>query len=328
MKKLSVSIIGTGLIGQKRAEAIIRIQGFKLYSAFDINETALKTFVKKYNCIQAKNIEEIIDVKTIDLVILAIPHQYAAEIAPKIIKYKNLLLEKPVGRNLKETTRIVGNVEKYHHLLFAGFNCHYYPHIKLLIDYIEQNKLGQIISSSFNLGHASYPGYEKTWKMNKELCGGGVILDPGIHMIDLMISIFDVPSSVDLSTNSLGWQMAVEDEAFLIFKFNNGSISQHHYSLNLAQNTLFIEVVGSKGIVRITGRGGNYGNMKFEFTPRWFWKTNQKIVKEDFGSEDNSFYDEMVDIKIKLRSKKFDYVQENNRFLKTMQLIDQIYNGR
>lgn len=324
MNKIGVAIIGAGLIGKKRAEAIHKILKYSLKCIYDISNKAAVKFTKKYHCKVKNNLDEILNDTKIDLVILAIRHKDAAFLAPKILEKKHLLMEKPLGRNLKETKKIVNAAIKYKHNLFAGFNFQYYPHIQLAKSYLQKNKIGRVISSTFKIGHAAFPGYEKTWKMNKELCGGGVILDPGVHMIDLMLTLIGKPQKQYVYTNSLGWTSKVEDEAFVVFEFKDKSLSTHHYSLNLAKNTFFIEIEGTEATLRIYGRGGNYGEMKFQYIPRWFWKNNKNTIVKNFGVIDYSFYEELKDINLFLNKSNNPDIRYK-KYLMLMKLLDKIY---
>lgn len=326
MKTIKVAIIGTGLIGKKRAEAIKKISDYSLTKIYDINQNAANNFAHKYQCIASKNLNDILNDKEIDLIILAITHKDAAAIAPKILKKKNLLLEKPLGRNLVEAENIIKSARRYKHLLSVGFSFRYYPHILMASQYIKEKKLGKIISSTFIIGHRAQPGYEKTWKMDKDLCGGGIILDPGIHMIDLMIVLIGKPQKQHVYVNQLGWNSKVEDEAFVIFEYTNKSISLHHYSLNMSKNTFFIEIIGKKGVIRLHGRAGNYGDMQFTYTPKWFWQNKQKPVEKNFGHEDNSFYEELKELVIKLN--KNHETNNYSEYLYCMKILDSLYKEK
>src|SRR3989338_508504 len=193
MNKIRVAIVGAGLIGKKRAEAIKKIPEYSLISIYDISKNAADSFSKQYYCRVVRDLDEILNDKDIDLVIVAIRHKDAAIITPRILEKKNVLLEKPLGRNLTEAKKIIEAAKKNKHILSVGFNFRCYPHIKMAIQYLKEKKLGTIISSTFKIGHAARPGYEKTWKLDKDLCGGGAMIDPGIHMIDLMITLIGTP---------------------------------------------------------------------------------------------------------------------------------------
>lgn len=325
MNKVGVAIIGAGLIGKKRAEALLEIPNTSLEYIYDINKEVANAFAKEYRCQVAENIENVLNNSSIGLVIIAIRHKDAAELAPIILRKKNVLMEKPIGRNLKETKAIINAAKRYKTKLFVGFNYRFYPHIQEALSFIKNEKIGKIISSIFTIGHAAFPGYEKTWKMDKDLCGGGVILDPGIHMIDLMLTFFGVPKSLQAFSSRIGWKTKVEDEAFVIFVFSDNTISQHHYSLNMAKNTFEIEIIGTKGIIRMSGRGGNYGPIQFLFAPRWFWQTgNGKIIKKEYGKEDQSLYLELKSVIADILTKKSG--DTYTEFISDMKLIDKIYN--
>jgi predicted dehydrogenase len=136
-----------------------------------------------------------------------------------------------------------------------------------------------------------------------------------------MITALGYPDDFSMTASTLGWESEVEDEAIIVFRFHDITMSTHHYSLNMSQNTLFIEFIGTKGVIRVTGRGGNYGSMKYSFVPRWHWKTNEPVIEEDFGKEDNSFLSEMEDIVNKLKGKS-DYAI----YTSTMKLLDALYS--
>jgi predicted dehydrogenase len=320
MKKIHVAIIGAGLIGKKRAEAIQKLDQFSLERIFDVNTDAMNDFAERYACAKAESVDSIIKDTSIDLVVLAIAHKPAAEMAPDIVAHKHLLIEKPLGRNLKEAQAITEAAEKSGKHVFVGFNYIYYPHIRKAFEELHKGTVGELISSTLRIGHAAEPGYEKTWKMSKEVCGGGVIIDPGIHLLHLMISHIGYPDDFSVTSTNKGWNTDVEDEALIVFRHKDITFSTHHYSLNLSRNTLFIELIGTKGVIRATGRGGNYGSMKYSFVPRWHWKTNEKVISEDFGKEDSSFFDEMKDIPERLESAP-DY----SDYLETMKLLNALY---
>lgn len=321
MKKINVAIIGAGLIGKKRADAIKKLPVYSLKKIFDLNAEAMKAFAETYSCDTAASVDSIITDNSIDLVILAIAHKPAAEMAPKIVSEKHLLIEKPLGRNFNEAQAIIDAAQNSGNHLFVGFNYVYYPHIKRALKELEKGTLGTLISSTFRIGHAAEPGYEKTWKLNKDMCGGGVVIDPGIHLLHIMITALGYPDDFSMTASTLGWQSEVEDEAVIIFRFHDITMSTHHYSLNMSQNTLFIEFIGTKGVIRLTGRGGNYGSMKFSFVPRWHWKTNAPVLQQDFGTEDTSFFEEMEDIINELK-KTSDY----STYISTMKLLDALYS--
>lgn len=327
MKSYTIAIIGAGLIGKKRADALKKIPNTSLAGIYDISDTISKTFAKNYQCNIYKSIDEIIHDPTINFVILAIRHKDAAEIAPLVLQFKPLLMEKPMGRFTGETKLIIASARKHKNNVFVGFNYEYYPHIKLAKQYIKEKKLGNIISSTFILGHAAEPGYESSWKMDKDLCGGGVIIDPGIHMIDLMLQLFGKPSQQLGISSKLGWNTNVEDEAFITFTFPDGSISQHHYSLNMAKNTCFIEFIGTAGVLRLQGRGGRYGSMQFELVPRWHWQANEKIIHNDFGQCDDSFYEELLAILHEGKKTISEQETRYKRYENGMDIITSLYGG-
>jgi predicted dehydrogenase len=107
---LKVLIIGAGLIGQERIAALLKISlNFKIkidITVVDKNENQLKAIQEKYDLNISKEINEEL-VKNPDWIFISTPHAVAPEILFSSFRYcNNILVEKPLGRNLKECMKV------------------------------------------------------------------------------------------------------------------------------------------------------------------------------------------------------------------------------
>ena len=90
------------------------------------------------------------------------------------------------------------------------------------------------------------------------------------------------------------------------------------------KNNFEISIHGSEGYAKLTGRGGNYGNIKIEFCKKWFWlEEDLTINKIDFGSEDNSFQQETKDFILNPHS---DHLSMLSDGVKVHQVLDILYD--
>ena len=125
-------------------------------------------------------------------------------------------------------------------------------------------------------------------KLQKKRAGGGVVIDPGIHLLDLARHLIGEPHIVHSEINRRFWNVDVEDDCNLLLRSGGADISVE-VSLLAWKSGFGIEVVGSDGIAIVSGRGGNYGPQSFEFVNRWFWNGDDRRRRQDFGTQDPSF---------------------------------------
>lgn len=323
---INCAFIGMGLIGQKRLDAVEKL---KLDISFivdpDINPK--DSVYKKYGVF--KNINEVpLSLKnSISHVFLAVPHFLVKNYLKEISSGMNILIEKPLGLNFSEAKEIEKIVKEKNFKISSGFNYRHYSHIQELKKFIAGGHLENIMSVNFSLSHGGRPGMEKEWKLTKSKAGGGVIIDPGVHLFDLMFYLFD-PNIEIVNTNirSMFWENCdVEDYALLILEDKEKNII-FNFELNLFswQNNFEIKVHGKSNEVLLSGRGGNYGDFSFKSTPKWFW-LNQDSVPEDknFGNKDESFMQETKEFCLKPEL----LINSNLRDgIKVMELVENIYS--
>ena len=108
-------------------------------------------------------------------------------------------------------------------------------------------------------GHGGRVGYEKEWRAQKEISGGGELIDQGVHLIDLARWFLGDFTHVRGSVPTLFWNMAVEDNAFLELQTGAGAIAWLHASCSEWKNLFSLEIYGRDGKLQVEGLGGSYG---------------------------------------------------------------------
>ena len=261
---MNVAIIGAGLIGKKRASAL-DTKYDKLIMVCDINSKKAKKLGDDYGVSWTEDINEISNNKDIDVVIISIVNKYTLQVANKMLENKkHILCEKPLGRNLKESETILKKGIESGKLIKTGFNHRFHPSIIKAKSIIDEGKLGGIINIRGRYGHGGRPGMEKEWRCSKDLCGGGELLDQGIHLIDL--TNYFVKRKINevfgiLKTSF--WKTKVEDNAF--FHLISGKIiAQLHVSWTNWKNIFSYEIFFENGYMSINGLGGSYGKESLE----------------------------------------------------------------
>ncbi len=103
-------------------------------------------------------------------------------------------------------------------MLRAGYNHRFHPAIAGLHAAASQGRLGPLISVRGRYGHGGRPGYDREWRADPAISGGGELLDQGAHLLDLSRWLLDDFESALAHTQTAFWDMPVEDNAFVLLR--------------------------------------------------------------------------------------------------------------
>lgn len=301
----SFLIIGFGLIGKERFESLISIKSDDKEFRCDIFDPNLDSeILKKLNNQSEKrvsykvNFEECKN-KSYDLVCICTPHNIAPYYAKFFLgKDINILIEKPLGRNMTELNSIKECQKNSD--IHVGFNYPYFECIQELKNDLRNKKFGELISMDLRIGHGNHPDAKSSWKLSNDLCGGGVLLDPGIHIIDLLLNFFDDDIEIISAASWNGfWNTGIEEEVKVILKIKKTLVTFDLSSLKW-RSKFEIDINGVNAYGKICGRGRSYGKQIYTFGERWSWKNGKSQAENEITKlESNcaqSFKDELQDI--------------------------------
>lgn len=273
---MKIAVIGGGLIGQERLDAFKRIveisdHPLEVVMVIDPDRFRLEKIAEKYECPVSTNLEDVFLTEA-DWIFICTPHEHVLDIAKACFLHnRNVLIEKPLGRSLGECNAILALKPQNTHLA-VGFNYRFYPGIRRAIKDALDGRFGKIISVNMVLGHGNAPGMEKTWKLDPVKCGGGALIDPGIHLLDLILCISNGTVNVVQGASWNGfWDTGIEEEAHLIMKDSMGTIFNMQASLNRWRSNFRLEINGVDGYGVVEGRGRSYGPQSYRVGKRWGW---------------------------------------------------------
>ena len=300
---MKILIVGGGLIGQERLKALIKISSdYSLemdITLVDLNESIINDIKNIYGIKVNNNLHDEL-VKNPEWVFISTPHSVSPEIAVESFKYsKNIVVDKPLGRSLEECNKILeakpDDVD-----LHVGLNYRFYLGINLMLNHIKNNLFGDLISVNMVLGHGNSPGMENSWKLDPVLCGGGCLIDPGVHLLDIALLISKsnlIPTGGNFYKGF--WNTGIEEEAHVHLVNGENTIFNIQTSLNRWRSNFRLEVNGTKGYGVVSGRGRSYGTQSYKTGKRWGWQSGVSQVEsetyhlKDHEAED-SFYECMV----------------------------------
>ena len=195
-----------------------------------------------------------------DAVIIATTHESLALLGADIIKAdKHLFLEKPAARNSAEIKSLMQLANAHKVLVRVGFNHRYHRAFQKAKIIIDRGDIGELMFVRARYGHGGRLGYEKEWRANPVLSGGGELIDQGVHLIDLSRWILGDFSDSSGFAHTYFWDMPVEDNGFMLLKTPTNKVAFLHASCTEWKNIFSFEIYGKIGKLHINGLGGSYG---------------------------------------------------------------------
>lgn len=261
---LGVAIIGCGLIGRKRAAAV---GDARLVSCADIVlERARSLAATTPGALATTNWQETIQDKDVNVVVVATTNNLLAEITYAAVQAgKHVLVEKPAARHARELRSIIKLARQKGVVVRVGFNHRYHPAFRKARELYESGMLGELMFVRGRYGHGGRTGYEKEWRANPMLSGGGELIDQGVHLIDLARWFLGEFNKVIGDVQTYYWQMLVDDNAFLLLKTPKQQVAFLHVSCTEWKNLFSFEIYGNKAKLHIEGLGGSYGVERLYF---------------------------------------------------------------
>ena len=210
-----------------------------------------------------------------------------------------------------------------------GLNYRYLKNVQHLYTLLRSGNYGRVLGVDAVLSHGAQPGYEKSWKTDPVRCGGGVCIDPGIHLFDLMQWLFGNAELVAGHLTRQFWEIQVEDHASLVLGLPGGAAANLHLSLSSWQSRMEITVETEKAQFMLRGRGKFYGSQKLTIITKWPWlqPTEPRETTFDFGTEDNSLQQETEEfIEVLTGNKRNSTIATANDALRSMRIVDDCYS--
>ena len=328
---LKVGIIGYGKVGKTRHLILNKIKGVEVISICDINikEKKIKSAVT------TKKASQIINNKLIDIVFICLPTYLNAEYTIKCLKkQKHVFCEKPPAINAKQLREVI-KIEKTTNLkLMYGFNHRLHQSIQDIKKYIDSMKFGKILWMRGRYGKSVGRNFLHEWRSKKKYSGGGILIDQGIHMLDLFLYLGNNFNKIKSSISNLYWNLDVEDNAFIILENTKSRISASLHSTMTQWRHLFsLEIFMEKGYFVLNGlktSSNSYGKEVLTIAknrslpPAASWT---KEINKEYRS-DNSF---KIEINNFIKSVKNDnpiLTSNSKDALAIMKIIDKIYKNK
>lgn len=291
-----IAIVGCGLIGAKRFHALPA--ECALIATYDPDHARAATLAELSNTAQAmKSLDEAVTAPGVDLVIVATPHSDLPVAAMAAIAAgRSVLIEKPGASTLSPLLEIDKQARAAGVHVRMGFNHRFHPAMLRALDLVRSGRYGRLLHLRGRYGHGGRLGYEKEWRAQKAISGGGELIDQGIHLIDLTRFLVGDVSLAFAELRTDFWAADVEDNVFLALRPANGGLAWLHASWTEWKNLFSLEIALERAKIEITGLGGSYGTESltlYEMTPEM---GPPQTMGWEWPQPDASWERELVDV--------------------------------
>jgi len=288
-RNIKVGIIGYGYMGQIRARNIKEHPDMELVGVCDPGKEAEIALLKLPTY---SKWEDLVD-SDIDAVIVCTPNFAIPDIAIySMDRGKHVFCEKPPGRNYSDIKRICEAEKRNPGVkLIFGFNHRHHPGITDAKAIIDSGSLGEILTLRGVYGKGGGYDYHTSWRNDEAISGGGILLDQGIHMLDLFRYFVGDFVEVKGMRGITLFDVDVEDNAVVILRSEKGQLAQLHSSATAWKHTFRLEIGCEKGYAVISGllsKTGSYGRETLVIGRRP--SPNEKIAVGN-PREETSYYD-------------------------------------
>jgi predicted dehydrogenase len=253
------AIIGCGLIGKKRAQALP--PSVALAYACDLDATrAQGVAAVRPGCKAVTDYHAALADPAVDGVIVATLNSALAPITHDAVRAgKHVLVEKPGALDAAQLEAIAADAKKTGARVRIGYNHRFHPSLLKARELLDAGALGPLMFMRGRYGHGGRKGYDREWRADPKLSGGGELIDQGVHLIDLAGWFLGDFATVEGHATTYFWDMKVDDNAFLSLRTAAGQTAWLHVSCTEWKNLFSLEIYGRDAKLAIDGLGGSYG---------------------------------------------------------------------
>ena len=266
-EQLNFAVIGCGLIGRKRVNALAQVPGAALLHTCDLDAARAADLAKLApGCMATTDLNTVLADARVGAVIVATLNASLAPIMLAAVRAgKHVLVEKPGALNAAQLRTIRDAAQKSGARVRLGYNHRYHPALLKARELVDSGVMGPMMFLRGRYGHGGRKGYDREWRADPALSGGGELIDQGVHLIDLAGWFLGDFANIEGHASTLFWDMKVDDNAFLSLRTATGQTAWLHVSCTEWKNLFSFELYGRDAKIAIDGLGGSYGPEKLTF---------------------------------------------------------------
>ncbi len=245
-----VGIAGYGKIGQLRAKTVEQIENAQVVAIYDIDPTQIKT----ESATVCNSYDELLK-QNLDVVFVCAFNNVLADYTITAFKKGiHVFCEKPPATTTQELAKVIDEEKKSGKILKYGFNHRYHYSVIEAKKLIDSGEMGKLLWMRGVYGKAGSIDYDKNWRNFQKFSGGGILIDQGIHMLDLMLyfskSKFE---RINSFVTTAFWDVEAEDNAFVMMQNSEKVTAMLHSSATQWRHKFLLELCFDQGYINLDG---------------------------------------------------------------------------
>ena len=295
---VNIGIVGFGKMGRIRADAVEQSGRGQVVSVYDPDAST-----DDYHVVDSA--DAVIEDDRLEAVFVCTPNYLNPPLTIQALRAgKHVFCEKPPAFSAAELEEVREVEAATGKALMYGFNHRHHSSVKYMKTLIESGEYGNILWMRGRYGKSVDPSFAEEWRANPELSGGGILIDQGIHMLDLFLHLGGNFDEVRAFVSNLYWNMEIEDNVFAILRDSEtGRVASLHSTMTQWRHLFSLEVFLSKGYLVLNGlktSSGTYGDEILSIAknrttaPAATWEDEERItyhVNTSWRSEVDHFFD-------------------------------------
>lgn len=295
---MRVGIVGCGLIGRKRAEALDVDDEF--VGCFDVVADAATEMAADHGIRACDSLEELLALAP-EVVVVAVTHDHLAPTAVRALQVgAHVLLEKPAALSVRQVDEVAAAAAAADRIVKVGFNHRFHPGIRRAIEEARSGVHGDVMHVRARYGHGGRVGYDREWRADPHRSGGGEIVDQGMHLLDLTHWLLGPLPLNSALLRTQFWDTPVDDNAVLVLGETDSRTAPWallHVTWTEWKNLFSMEIYCRTAKLQVDGLVRSYGSqvlrihkMKPELGP-----PDTEVI--EYGAEDGSWSAEWANLK-------------------------------
>ena len=252
-KKLKVGIAGYGVVGKRRRVVIDALDSLETVCVSDrvLGGDGIFDDGVRYFDDYKKLLKE-----DLDVLFVSLSNDINAEATISGLESgMHVFCEKPPGRDVADVARVIACETNHPGLkLKYGFNHRYHDSVRDALEILHSGELGEVINLRAVYGKSQLITFDQTsWRTQRALAGGGVLLDQGIHIVDLLRLFAGEFTDVHSFVSNTVWNHDVEDNAYALMRTADGKVAMLHSSASQWRHRFGLEITLTKGALTMAG---------------------------------------------------------------------------
>lgn len=301
MKRIRVGLIGAGFAASLHFNAYKKLPIVEVVGVYSRTADHARRFADDHGLKRwCTDVEELVEWSDLDAVSVVVPNYLHARMAMKAIEHgKNVIVEKPLATSIQDAEEVVKAAARGNVKLMYAENMIFSPSVKRAKAIIDEGAIGRILALEARESHS---GSHSPYALKKEYCGGGALMNLGVHPIGLALWMIDSPViRVYSEMGNLYHELEAEDHASLLMKFKNKAIATIHASYTVkgglddrveiygADGSIYIDLFRTSPVKVYSEKGYSYVLEKADLSKNWTFPSVDEIWQLGYSAEIEHF---------------------------------------